>query len=102
MVLYGKGEPVPGLRKLAPRVRQVHIKDARPATTAGDWGREVLVGQGSVDWDAFFETALAIHPPVPFVIERETGAGAAREADIAAARDLIAYHLAPKRHSAKA
>jgi len=93
MILYGKGDPVEALRALAPRVRQIHIKDALPSPPAapGSWGREVPVGQGAVDWDAFFKIARAIQPPVNFVIERE--GESAREADIAAARDLIRRHL---------
>jgi sugar phosphate isomerase/epimerase len=91
MILYGKGEPVAALRGLAPYVRQVHVKDAFPATTEGEWGREVPAGTGAVDWPAFFEAARSITPPMNFVIERE--AGSRREADIAAARDLIQGHL---------
>ena len=44
-----------------------------------------------MDWDAFFDVALSITPPVNFVIERE--AGGDRLADIAAARDLIEKYL---------
>ena len=55
---------------------------------------ETVAGRGSVDWDAFFEVAMQISPPVHFVIERE--ARNSKESDIAAARDLIAYHLVPQ------
>lgn len=98
MILYGMGEPIDALRRLMHRVRQAHIKDALPTRIAGTWGREVPVGRGAVDWDAFFDIALAIQPPVQFVIERE-GRGTNRDADIAAARDLIAHHLTPRRSS---
>jgi sugar phosphate isomerase/epimerase len=91
MILYGMGDPVAALGQLAPHVRQVHVKDALPARQPGSWGREVPAGQGAVDWEAFFEAALAIDPPVDFIIERE--AGPDRERDIAAARDLAARHL---------
>lgn len=91
MILYGKGDPVEALHALAPRVRQIHVKDALPSPTSGSWGREVPVGQGAVDWDAFFAIARAIQPPVNFVIERESES--AREADIASARDLIRRHV---------
>jgi sugar phosphate isomerase/epimerase len=100
MILYGKGDPVESLRLLARRVRQVHVKDAKPSRMNGGWGREVPVGKGVVNWEAFFETALAITPPVPFVIERESRTGT--EEDITVARDLIAYHLQPKRGSSAA
>jgi L-ribulose-5-phosphate 3-epimerase len=91
MILYGKGDPVAALRMLAPHIVQIHIKDALPADTPGRWGSEVPVGSGAVDWPAFFEVALAIDPPVDFVIERE--AGADRPADVDAARNLIVTHL---------
>jgi len=91
MVLYGKGDPVDALRKLAPRVVQIHIKDALPAETSGSWGTEVPVGQGCVDWPAFFATALAIDPPVDLIIERE--AGDDRLSDIRAAVELVESSL---------
>lgn len=91
MILYGKGDPVAALRRLAPRVRQIHVKDALPTTEPGTWGAEVRAGTGAVDWDAFFGVALAIDPPVDFVIERE--AGADRSDDVVAARDLVRSHL---------
>ncbi len=91
MILYGMGDPVAALGQLVPHVRQIHVKDALPARPPGSWGREVPAGQGAVDWEAFFETALSIDPPVDFIIERE--AGPDRERDIAAARDLAARHL---------
>ncbi len=91
MLLYGTGDPVAALRQLGPHVRQVHVKDALPSQQPGTWGREMPAGEGAVDWDAFFEAALAIDPPVDFIIERE--AGPDREGDIAAARDLAARHL---------
>lgn len=87
MILYGKGDPVEAVRVLAPWLLQVHIKDATLATKAGEWGEEVPVGAGDVNWKAF----LAALEEVPFVgdlvIERE--AGRQRVADIVKARDLM-------------
>jgi sugar phosphate isomerase/epimerase len=91
MILYGKGDPVEALRRLAPRVVQVHVKDAVPTNAPGTWGRETPVGAGAVDWPAFMAVALAIDPPVDFVIERE--AGADRTDDVRAASELIRRHL---------
>ncbi len=93
MILYGMGDPVAALRRLAGRVRQIHVKDALPATTPGQWGSEVPAGRGGVAWDDFFAVATAIEPPVGFVIERESGAD--RLDDIVAARSLIERHLFP-------
>jgi L-ribulose-5-phosphate 3-epimerase len=87
MILYGKGDPIEALRKLAPHVFQLHIKDALPTDTPGTWGTEVPVGKGAVDWNAFFSVAATIDPPVNCIIERE--AGEDRLDDIRAARDLI-------------
>ena len=87
MILYGKGDPVKALGLLAPRVVQIHVKDALPTDTPGTWGTEVPVGEGAVAWQAFFDVALALDPPVNFIIERE--AGEDRTDDIIAARELI-------------
>ncbi len=91
MVLYGKGDPVESLRRLAPLVKQIHIKDAVATQEPGTWGRETPVGRGEVDWPAFFDIACAIDPPVDFVIERE--AGVDRLDDIRAASELVQEHL---------
>ncbi|NNM27646.1 MAG: sugar phosphate isomerase/epimerase [Phycisphaerales bacterium] len=91
MILYAKGDPVAAVDRLRPWIRQVHVKDAVPTTEPGTWGREVPVGQGVVDWPAFFAAVRTIDPPVDYVIERE--AGDDRHADIQAARTLIDAHL---------
>jgi sugar phosphate isomerase/epimerase len=86
MILYGMGDPVAALRKLAAHVWQVHVKDAVPTEVPGTWGREVVAGTGAVDWPAFFAAVRALPRPVDLVIERE--AGPTREADIRAAAKL--------------
>jgi len=91
MILYGKGDPIDALRLLRPHVVQIHVKDAMPTTTPGTWGTEVPVGDGAVDWQAFFEVALALDPPVNFIIEREAGADPG--ADIPEARELIQTYV---------
>lgn len=91
MILYGMGDPISALSKLAPRVAQVHIKDAKPAQVRGNWGDEVCVGDGSVDWGRFFEALYASRFAGPMIIERE--AGESRVADAIRARDLVAEHL---------
>jgi L-ribulose-5-phosphate 3-epimerase len=87
MILYGMGDPIDGLRLLADRTVQIHVKDALPAEVPGTWGSEVPVGSGAVDWSAFFDVVEAMDRPVDLVIERE--AGDARVADIITARKLI-------------
>ncbi len=87
MILYGSGDPIAALAKLAPWVKQVHIKDAIASGVAGQWGREVPAGTGQVAWPAFM-AGVARCPQRPhWVIERE--AGETRIADITAARSLM-------------
>lgn len=87
MILYDKGDPVEALRKLAPHVRQIHVKDAIATTTPGTWGIEVPVGEGSVDWRAFFEAVAESGIDVDLVIERE--AGEQRIEDVRTAAALV-------------
>ncbi|MCH2162753.1 MAG: sugar phosphate isomerase/epimerase [Phycisphaerales bacterium] len=84
MILYGMGDPVEALRMLGERVVQVHAKDALPSAVVGEWGAEVPLGQGAVDWDAFLAEVLALPASPDVLIERE--AGEARELDISQAR----------------
>jgi sugar phosphate isomerase/epimerase len=87
MILYGMGDPVEALAQLGPRVFQVHVKDARAATRNGEWGSEVVVGTGQVDWPRFFDVLDRVQPAIDLMIEREAGAN--RVADITAARDFV-------------
>lgn len=87
MILYGMGDPVAALRRLAGRVAQLHIKDAVAAESPGSWGTEVAVGTGQVDWDGLFAAAREARLSCDLVIERE--AGDDRLADVRTARALI-------------
>lgn len=86
MILYGMGDPTDALRILAPRVRQLHAKDAVPTEVPGTWGREVPVGDGAVDWASLLEAASAV-ADLRIAIERE--AGDARIAEIGQARERL-------------
>ena len=90
MLLYGMGDPVQALARLAPWVRQIHVKDARRSAAPGEWGTEVPVGQGEVDWQAFFAVLRERGLAVDLVIERESGDD--RTGDVRAARALVARH----------
>jgi len=95
MILYGMGEPVAALRRLAPYVRQIHIKDATPAATPGTWGTEVVAGTGAVDWPAFFDALREARIDCDLMIERE--AGESRVEDIRTAAELVrSLHAAPE------
>src|SRR5690606_29446208 len=87
MILYAMGDPVEAITALAPRILQVHIKDATPTDTRGRWGTEVPAGSGAVDWPAFFAVIASHLPEVDLVIERE--AGTQRIEDIRTAAAMV-------------
>lgn len=88
MLLYGSGDPIEALRLLLPFIKQVHIKDATRSPAAGEWGDEVPVGTGEVNWKAFFDVLRGSNYKGNFVIEREAGAN--RIGDIRHAREFLA------------
>lgn len=73
MILYGMGDPIAAVNQLAPRIRQAHIKDATAPPKPGDWGTEVTVGTGEVNWEAFFKALEQGGYNGDLVIEREAG-----------------------------
>jgi L-ribulose-5-phosphate 3-epimerase len=99
MLLYDMGDPVAALEMLAPRVRQVHIKDARRTEVPGTWGQEVPVGSGHVPWPDFFDVLMRRGLQVNLVIERE--AGAQRIADVRQAHTLVQSELARRAPGAR-
>jgi len=90
MILYGMGDPVAAVRVLAPRIAQIHVKDALPTAVPGTWGSEVRVGTGAVDWRAFLDEVAKVPATVRLAVERE--AGDDRVGDIRAALALLAAH----------
>ncbi|MDO4559015.1 MAG: sugar phosphate isomerase/epimerase family protein [Planctomycetia bacterium] len=91
MILYGCGEPLPALRKLAKYIRSIHCKDAEWSDRPGEtWGREVPFGTGQVDAKAFLRTLYEIGYEGPLTIEREIPQEPERQkAEIGQALDLI-------------
>lgn len=73
MILYDKGEPLEALAALMRHVSQVHLKDAVRTKVAGEWGAEVPVGEGEVDWKGFFSLLEDGEFEGDCVIEREAG-----------------------------
>jgi sugar phosphate isomerase/epimerase len=72
MILYGSGEPIPALEKVGRYVRSVHCKDATWAARPGaEWGAEVPLGEGAVDFDRFLRTLDKVGYTGPLTIERE-------------------------------
>lgn len=91
MILYGMGDPLAALKRVAMHVAQIHIKDALPTEAPGTWGSEVRVGEGAVDWRHFFDLYRRNGLTCDLLIERE--AGDARVADIAHARTVVLSHM---------
>jgi sugar phosphate isomerase/epimerase len=73
MILYDMDEPIEALRQLIPHVGQVHVKDAKRTTVKGQWGEEVVVGTGQVDWVAFVRVLAEADFEGSYVFEREAG-----------------------------
>lgn len=95
IILYDKGDPIDALRALAPRVRQCHIKDAVRTKVPGQWGQEVVVGTGQVNWPAFFTVLAGVGFDGYLACERE--AGDTRVADIIAAKNHVLAVAATRR-----
>ncbi len=91
MILYDKGEPISAIKRLAPWVKHVHIKDAIRTTTRGTWGGcEVVWGEGEVNSGAFLKALEECGFDGCVAVERERGDQ--RVADIATAvRRLRAF-----------
>ncbi|MDR3108676.1 MAG: sugar phosphate isomerase/epimerase [Planctomycetaceae bacterium] len=73
LILYGIGDPIGNLKKVAKFVRGVHCKDAIATTgkPGVDWGSEVPFGKGQVDAEAFLRTLNEIGYEGALTIERE-------------------------------
>lgn len=90
MILYNMGDPVAALEGLASSVQQIHIKDAVRSRVTGEWGVEVPVGEGDVDWEGFFGVVAGARLDVDLMIERE--AGDDRVGDMRRAVGLLREH----------
>jgi L-ribulose-5-phosphate 3-epimerase len=73
MLLYGSGDPIAALKLLLPFVRSCHLKDAQRSAKAGEWGSEVPLGTGEVNWSEFFAILAEANFAGPLMIEREAG-----------------------------
>jgi sugar phosphate isomerase/epimerase len=93
MILYEKGDPIEALRTLGSWLKQCHIKDANKTRVSGQWGDEVVVGTGEVNWADFFKVLAELRFTGNLCIERE--AGNQRVQDIRAAKQFI-ERLKPK------
>jgi L-ribulose-5-phosphate 3-epimerase len=87
MILYGMEDPVSAAKALTGRIVQVHVKDAVPATTRGQWGMETPVGRGAVGWPRFLEVLGRVGVACPLMIERESGDS--RVEDVSSAAGML-------------
>jgi sugar phosphate isomerase/epimerase len=72
MILYGAGEPIEALKKVARYVRSVHCKDGKWAARPGqEWGQETPLGQGDVGMENYLRTLAEIGYYGPLTVERE-------------------------------
>lgn len=92
MLLYGSGDPIEAMQLLSPHIMGLHLKDAVPSHEPDTWGTEMPLGQGAVDWDAFFAIAHDLPRSVDAVIERE--GGDQRVEEIRMGVDFVRTHFA--------
>ena len=88
MILYDKGDPIEGVRTLAPWIQHLHIKDGVRTKQPGTWGEEVPWGDGQVGIDRFLAVLEEIGYEGAMAIEREQGEN--RFGDIKLAVDRLA------------
>ncbi|MDP7070414.1 MAG: sugar phosphate isomerase/epimerase family protein [Phycisphaerales bacterium] len=91
MLLYGSGDPIEAMERLAPRIVSLHLKDALASGDSEAWGTETPLGAGQVDWDAFFAIARDLPNEVDAIIERE--GGDRRVEEIRLAVDFVRAHF---------
>ena len=73
-ILYGSDDPVVAAKALAGRVFGIHAKDGKKSAKPGvEWGEDVPLGQGQVDFPAVFKALFAGGFTGPIIIEREGG-----------------------------
>jgi len=73
MIMYNMGDPLDGIRVLAPWVRHIHIKDAVKTDQPELLGPEVVWGSGQVNAEQFLTTLNAIGYQGTMAVEREAG-----------------------------
>ena len=90
MILYNKGVPVEAVKKIAPWIRHVHVKDAKYTKTPGTWGEEVPWGEGDVNAPLLLKALEDAGFKGVFAIEREGGDNRVGDIALAAKRMLAA------------
>lgn len=88
LILYGKANPVDALHILGKYVRNIHAKDGLYPVNGHDLGRHVTIGEGVVDFPAFFKKLKEIGYDSYVTIEREIKGGAS-DGEIIAAKEYL-------------
>ena len=89
LILYGKANPVDALDTIGAYVRDVHAKDGCYPVNGHELGRETNIGEGKVDFRAFFKKLKDLNYNGFVTIERELQDNQQAEG-ILAARDYLA------------
>ena len=89
LILYGKANPVDALDTIGAYVRDVHAKDGCYPVNGHELGRETNIGEGKVDFRAFFKKLKELNYNGFVTIERELQDNQQAEG-ILAARDYLA------------
>jgi sugar phosphate isomerase/epimerase len=71
LLLYGKANPVDAVDILGPHIKSVHAKDGRWPTNPYEFGEEVLIGKGLVDFRQVFTKLHRLGYQGAISIERE-------------------------------
>ena len=88
LILYGKANPVDSLDVFGKYVRNIHAKDGVYPTNGRALGDETRLGDGKVDFAAFFKKLHELGYDSYVTIEREIE-GDEQMADIIHARDYL-------------
>lgn len=73
LILYGKANPVDGLKVLGQLVRSMHAKDGRYPTDPYKLGKETPIPTGDVDFPAVISSLKKLNYKGPVIIEYELG-----------------------------
>lgn len=71
LILYGKANPVDALDVFGKYVRNIHAKDGRYPCNGHDLGEETRIGEGKVDFKAFFQKLHELGYDSHVTIEQE-------------------------------
>ena len=88
LILYGKANPVDSLDVFGEYVVDIHAKDGCYPTDGKNLGREVPIGEGSVNFPVFIQKLKKIGYDGTLIIEREI-TGEQQSKDILSAKKYL-------------